>query len=96
MGDAMGTAAVALAYQDEIAKLKMQLVTYRYALERAGVEPPDMEGADLLQMWRDCRAVIRAAQECVANLGTSKELLSDRWKSASASSPCCSQPSCSC
>jgi hypothetical protein len=72
-------AAVSLAYGDEIAKLKMQLITYRRALEDAGIEPPDAEGADLLQMWRDCRAVIVAAHECVANLGTSKEMLSDRW-----------------
>ena len=59
----------------EIAKLRMQLVTYRAALEEAGIEPPDMEGADLLQMWRDCRKVIETANEFVIGLGTSKELL---------------------
>lgn len=58
----------------------MQVVLYREALERAGIEPPDDTGKDLLKMWRDARAVIRAAQECVANLGTSKELLSETWK----------------
>lgn len=84
MGDSQRTspleAAVALTYLDEIAKLKMQLVLYREALERSGIEPPDDSGKDLLQMWRDAREVIRAAQECVANLGTSKELLSETWK----------------
>lgn len=70
---------VALAYQDEIAKLKMQLIRYRRVIEDAGLEPPDDSGEDLLQMWEDARAVIREAQNLVANLGTSKELLSRPW-----------------
>lgn len=72
--------AITLAYQDEIAKLKAQLVTYRSALLENSIEPPDMEGEDLLQMWRDARSVIAAAQHLVANLGTSKELLGGKWR----------------
>lgn len=73
-------AAIRGQYQDEIAKLKMQLVRYRAFIAENGLEPPDMEGDDLLQMWRDCQRVIRVAQECVANLGPSAELLAERWE----------------
>lgn len=64
-----------VSYGQEIAKLKMQLLRYRLALAEAGIEPPDMEGEDLMQMWESCRAVIAAAHGCLAQLGTSKELL---------------------
>lgn len=63
-------------YGDEIAKMRMQLLRYRQALLDAGLEPPDAEGQDLLDMWNACKAVIGAAHDCVAQLGTSKELLS--------------------
>jgi hypothetical protein len=43
----------------------------------AGLDPPDRDGADLLEMWVKCREVIVAASECLAMLGTSKELLDD-------------------
>ncbi len=69
-----------VTYGQEIAKLKMQVLRYREALVAAGVEPPDMEGKDLLEMWNGCKAVIAAAQSCVAELGTSKELLSEKWR----------------
>lgn len=59
----------------EVARLQMQLVRYREALEEAGIEPPDSEAAELLAMWRECRAVISTASEFVAYLGTAKELL---------------------
>lgn len=64
-------------YRLEIAKRDMVIVRYRQALIAAGVDPPDLEGADLLEMWQDCRAVISTASEFVAKLGTSKELLAD-------------------
>ena len=64
-------------YRLELAKRDMVIVRYRQALEAAGVEPPDLEGEDLLQLWRDCRAVISTASEFVTRLGTSKELLAD-------------------
>lgn len=67
--------AVHTSYGSEIAKLKMQLVKYRQALLDNGIEPPDAESKDLLEMWEVCRRVIGAAHECIANLGTSKELL---------------------
>lgn len=72
--------AMSESYGQEVAKLKMQLVTYRALLEQNGITPPDDSGADLLQMWRDCQELLRAAQNLVANLGTSKEMLSERWK----------------
>ena len=69
-----------VTYAQEIAKLKMQVLRYREALVAAGLEPPDAEGKDLLAMWEGCKAVIAAAQNCVAELGTSKELLAEKWR----------------
>jgi len=67
----------------ELAKAHMQLVRYRALLEENGIEPPDLSGDDLLQMWRDCSAVISTASDFVARLGTSKELISETlWHSA--------------
>lgn len=68
----------------ELAKREMVIVRYRQALKDAGVDPPDLEGADLLQMWQDCRAVISTASEFVTRLGSSKELLDDWGKTAAA------------
>lgn len=59
----------------ELAKLRMQLVRYRGELEAHGIDPPDMDGADLIEMWRDCRHVMTTASQFVMKLGTSKELL---------------------
>lgn len=67
--------AVHSSYGSEIAKLKMQLLVYREALTDNGIEPPDLEGEDLLRMWESCKAVIKAAHGALAELGTSKELL---------------------
>jgi hypothetical protein len=64
-------------YRLELAKREMQLVRYRLALEAHGIDPPDAEGADLVEMWRDCRAVISTASEFTMRLGTAKELLVD-------------------
>lgn len=69
--------AQAEEYRLEQAKLQMQLVRYRAELEAHGIEPPDMAGADLLEMWRDCRHVISTASEFVMRLGTGKELIAD-------------------
>ena len=57
----------------------MKLVRYRQLLEEHGIEPPDNEGQEFLQMWRDAQAVISTASEFVHKLGTSRELLSDAW-----------------
>lgn len=70
--------AVELDHRIELAKARTQLALYRRALVDNGILPPDMSGDDLLQIWEDCRNVILAAQTCVANLGTSAELLK-RW-----------------
>lgn len=64
-----------VSYGQEIAKLKMQLLLYREALIENGIDPPDGEGEDLMRMWESCKAVIKAAQGALAELGTSKELL---------------------
>jgi hypothetical protein len=66
-----------IEHRMEMAKLRMQQVLYRQALLDAGLDPPDRDGADLLEMWVKCREVIVAASECLAMLGTSKELLDD-------------------
>jgi hypothetical protein len=69
--------AQAHEHRVELAKRDMQLVRYRLLLEQHGIEPPDSDGEELLQMWRDCRTVITTASEFTMRLGTSKELLTD-------------------
>ena len=64
-----------LEHRVELAKAHMLLVCYRDVLEQNGIAPPDPTGEELLQMWRDCSAVISSASEFVERLGTSKELL---------------------
>ena len=60
-----------LEHRVELAKAQMLLVRYREVMEEHGIEPPDMTGEELLQMWRDCSAVISTASDFVAKLGTS-------------------------
>jgi hypothetical protein len=64
-----------LEHRVDLAKAHMLLVCYRAILEKHGIKPPDPTGEELLQMWRDCSAVISSASEFVERLGTSKELL---------------------
>jgi len=63
----------------ERGKMVMQLLLYRKALEDAGIEPPDEEGAELLRLWRDSQAVMTAAAELLKTLGSSAEMLDDAW-----------------
>jgi len=72
--------AVRLENRERMQALTMQLVRYRLALEEAGVEPPDLGGAELLQLWRECRHVLDVAAEFVAKLGGAKELLEEGWR----------------
>jgi hypothetical protein len=37
----------------ELAKREMQLVRYRLCLEQHGIDPPDSDGEELLEMWRN-------------------------------------------
>ena len=67
-------------YRFEVAKMQMQLLEYRKALIAAGIDPPDKSGEDLEKLWNSCRNVVMAASELVATLGTSSEMLSDRWR----------------
>ncbi len=66
--------AVHAAYRGEVAKLKMQLVVYRQALVDAGLEPPDRDGEELLELVRRCNAVVSSASEVIHMLGSAKEL----------------------
>jgi hypothetical protein len=67
----------------ELAKAQMLLVRYREVMEEHGIAPPDVEGEELLRMWRDCAAVITTASDFVARLGSSQELLSEKlWVSS--------------
>lgn len=74
--------AMAAEHRVELAKRDMQVVRYRKALLEHGIEPPDADGEDLLQMLQDCRHVISTASQFVMRLGTGKELLVD-WDAAS-------------
>jgi len=64
-------------YKLELVKRDMQLIKYREALIAHGIEPPDADGEELLQMWQECRHVISTASQFVMKLGTQKELLVD-------------------
>ena len=64
-----------LEHRLELAKAHMLIACYRDVLEEHGIAPPDPTGEELLQMWRNCSAVISSASEFVASLGSSKELL---------------------
>ena len=71
--------ALHLAHRAENAKMAMQVARYRALLEQHGIEPPDDEGEDFLQLAREAAAVIHTATEFTVKLGTSKELLADSW-----------------
>lgn len=62
-------------HKADVAKLRMQLVLYRQALLDAGIEPPDMDGEDLLELWRSHAAVVSTASQVLMSMGTAKELL---------------------
>lgn len=62
-------------YRLELAKERMRVLRYRDLLEEHGIEPPDLDDEQLVQMLRDARAVITTASEFVAHLGTAKELI---------------------
>jgi hypothetical protein len=72
--------ALTLEHRTELAKVRMQLVIYRKCLEEHGIEPPDKDGAELLEMYRHCSAVITTASDFVSHLGSAKELLMGSWK----------------
>jgi hypothetical protein len=69
--------AMELEHRGEIAKLRMQLVIYRERLMEHGIEPPDRDSDELLDLYRRCSAVISTASEFAASLGSAKELLQD-------------------
>ena len=64
-------------YRLELAKREMQLVRYRLCLEQHGIVPPDADGEELLEMWRNGRTVISTANQVMMSLGGQKELLMD-------------------
>jgi len=69
-----------LEHRAELAKLRMQVALYREALVEHGIEPPDRDGEELLQMWRDSAVVITTANAFVAKLSSAAELMSETWR----------------
>ena len=68
-------------HRAELAKAHMQLALYRQVLLDNGIEPPDLAGDELLQLWHDASVVISSASEFVTRLGSAKEFLDDRrWR----------------
>jgi hypothetical protein len=61
----------------DLAKAQMQLVLYRQALTDNGIEPPDRDSDELLDLYRRCSAVISTASDFAASLGSAKEMLQD-------------------
>ena len=72
--------ALEFVHRQELAEMKMKLARYRVLLEEHGIEPPDLEAADFLEMWRECARVIDMAHGFVERLGPSKELLAGPWR----------------
>lgn len=64
-----------LEHRVEVNRLKAKLALYRMALEDAGIQPPDGEAADVVQLWRDTAAVIDTTSTFVERLGSAKELI---------------------
>lgn len=67
--------AVHATYRSDMAKLQMRVVLYRRLLEEHGIEIPDHDDDELMQMWQDCRAVISTAATFTSHLRSAKELL---------------------
>lgn len=68
-------AALHREHREQLGKMQMQLVLYREALEKAGIEPPDRDGEELLRLWRASARVIADAADLLHVYGTSKELV---------------------
>jgi hypothetical protein len=58
----------------EMAKLRMQLIVYREMLISHGIEPPDRDDDELMQLYERARTVVSSASIFVAGLKSEKEL----------------------
>lgn len=67
--------AMVRTHRAEVTRLSLTIVRQRALLEQYGIEAPDNEGRDMLELWRECARVVEAAHSLVEHLGTSKELL---------------------
>lgn len=72
---ASAIAALEMQRRDDLSRERMRTLLYLQALRDAGIEPPDADDNELLQLWQDARAVVSTASEFVHHLGTAKELL---------------------
>ena len=68
-----------LLHRKELQKKDMEIIRLRDQVLGLGGVPVTASGEEFLEMYRKCTAVIRAAHECLVNLGSSKELLEDAW-----------------
>lgn len=67
--------AMVRTHRAEVARLSLTIMRQRALLDAHGIESPDDEGRDMLELWRECARVVEAAHALVEHLGTSKELL---------------------
>jgi hypothetical protein len=58
----------------EMAKLRMQLIIYRETLISHGIEPPDRDDDELMQLYERARIVVSSASSFVAGMKSEKEL----------------------
>jgi hypothetical protein len=65
--------------RDDRAALAMENALLAQQVRDLGGEPVSKRADEWLEMYRSCAKVMRAAHEAVALLGTSKELLADKW-----------------
>jgi len=68
--------AVALSYRKKINELEAQLLLYRKALIDAGIDPPDRESDDLMELMRRIAALTEASTDFVDFFGSGKEMWS--------------------
>lgn len=72
---------IASLHRAEIAKLQWEIIRYRELLAAHGIEPPDDPAGEAgLAYMTECRKVVKAVNEFVAFLDTSKEMLAEPWR----------------
>jgi hypothetical protein len=77
--DVIPIEAVAFEARRDRAALAMENAALCRQLRAAGLEPVTKSSDEWVELYERCMAVVRAASDLVAHLGTSKEMLDD-WR----------------
>jgi hypothetical protein len=75
--------ALVTEHRLEMSRMEARVAGYRALLEEHGIPLPQDPAAEALDAYLgECRRLAVAASEFVASLGTSAELLANRWREA--------------